>query len=536
MHLENSAVSTPDEPDDDAVSTCSCDFISPAIKTRPVYSYAVYTRVLPPSGLFRMKTVVPKQRKLNHPHDDDYMNTYEHKRHILNKLRAVQNFFEGGEDRTATTISSAIADSQEEDIPITSTRALVDAELELLTTDGDIDWQQDIEDDLFNISGDKLPIHGGRIPGFTKLFVFNANTVQVTTDGDVPSTLKAMYDSGASGNFMAQSAATRLNLERRHCAPLQVRVANNKVIVCTEVVYVPIEIGKYKAVVPAHVLPNDMEIDLILGTAWQDTLHKGRVWTSSRDHTVSFGYNRKVHTIQCIGRPTPQPEDLENNFFEMISAEQAANDMKHWTCTEEERLSTWQESDFRFAQEYGDANGVIPGCFIVAKLSNDLIQLAQRIASKKQQCDSIALLHQQDLDEAEQVYKVAREGSFEIRDKDNKAASCNEETPYENMEKEIQQLLSEFEAVFSEDLEPFNPLGKEVHHAIPIKAGCEHERPYRRPIKMGMREREALAKQLNELIEKGYIRPSSSAYGAPAFMVPKPHQPDKLRCVVEVIR
>ena len=50
---------------------------------------------------------------------------------------------------------------------------------------------------------------------------------------------------------------------------------------------------------------------------------------------------------------------------------------------------------------------------------------------------------------------------------------------------------------------------------------------------MGVRESEACLKQIQELLDKGYIRPSNSPFGSPVMMVPKPHQPDKLRMVID---
>ena len=50
---------------------------------------------------------------------------------------------------------------------------------------------------------------------------------------------------------------------------------------------------------------------------------------------------------------------------------------------------------------------------------------------------------------------------------------------------------------------------------------------------MGVRESEACMKQIQELLDKGYIRPSNSPFGSPVMMVPKPHQPDKLRMVID---
>ena len=51
------------------------------------------------------------------------------------------------------------------------------------------------------------------------------------------------------------------------------------------------------------------------------------------------------------------------------------------------------------------------------------------------------------------------------------------------------------------------------------------EIPYNKPYKMSNQQIHFLRKNLDELFKKGYIRPSSSPWGSPALVVPKPHQP-----------
>jgi hypothetical protein len=57
--------------------------------------------------------------------------------------------------------------------------------------------------------------------------------------------------------------------------------------------------------------------------------------------------------------------------------------------------------------------------------------------------------------------------------------------------------------------------------------------PFRRSIKLAPKELEVCRAQLNELLEKGLIRPSASPFGAPVLIVPKPHQPGKWRMVID---
>ena len=42
-----------------------------------------------------------------------------------------------------------------------------------------------------------------------------------------------------------------------------------------------------------------------------------------------------------------------------------------------------------------------------------------------------------------------------------------------------------------------------------------------------------LRRQLDDLLAKGYIKPSSSPYGAPVLLVPKPHTTDEWRLVID---
>ncbi|KAK3271934.1 hypothetical protein CYMTET_19741 [Cymbomonas tetramitiformis] len=53
---------------------------------------------------------------------------------------------------------------------------------------------------------------------------------------------------------------------------------------------------------------------------------------------------------------------------------------------------------------------------------------------------------------------------------------------------------------------------------------------------MSQVELDQLRARLDELLEKGYIRPSSSPYAAPCLMVPKPNNPKELRLVIDFRR
>ncbi|XP_074264457.1 uncharacterized protein LOC141586944 [Silene latifolia] len=79
-------------------------------------------------------------------------------------------------------------------------------------------------------------------------------------------------------------------------------------------------------------------------------------------------------------------------------------------------------------------------------------------------------------------------------------------------------VVRDFEGVFPEEI-PGLPPRRDVDFSIDLKprAGPISKPPYR----MGPKEMEELKKQLDELAEKGYIRPSVSPWGAPVLFVKK---------------
>ena len=80
------------------------------------------------------------------------------------------------------------------------------------------------------------------------------------------------------------------------------------------------------------------------------------------------------------------------------------------------------------------------------------------------------------------------------------------------------RVVEEFPDVFPDDL-PGMPSDRDIEFIIELlpRTAPIAKRPYR----MGVNELEELKKQLKELQEKGFIRPSSSPWGAPVIFVDK---------------
>jgi hypothetical protein len=78
--------------------------------------------------------------------------------------------------------------------------------------------------------------------------------------------------------------------------------------------------------------------------------------------------------------------------------------------------------------------------------------------------------------------------------------------------------VSEFPDVFPEDL-PGMPPDLEIEFVIELVPGTTSI--FKRPYRMSTNQLVELKKQLQELLYKGYIRPSASPWGAPIIFVPK---------------
>jgi len=84
---------------------------------------------------------------------------------------------------------------------------------------------------------------------------------------------------------------------------------------------------------------------------------------------------------------------------------------------------------------------------------------------------------------------------------------------------EIENLCGEYTDLFKDDLPNQLPPERDVDHEIKLKDGATP--PKKKLYRLSWQEEEVMKKQLNELLEKGFIRPSKSPYGAPVIFVKK---------------
>ena len=89
-------------------------------------------------------------------------------------------------------------------------------------------------------------------------------------------------------------------------------------------------------------------------------------------------------------------------------------------------------------------------------------------------------------------------------------------------------VVKDYLDVFAEEL-PGMPQDRDIEFLIELLPGTGpiSKRPYRMPTN----DLEEIKKQIKELLEKGYIRPSSSPWGAPVLLVE--NKDGSLRMVVD---
>lgn len=92
----------------------------------------------------------------------------------------------------------------------------------------------------------------------------------------------------------------------------------------------------------------------------------------------------------------------------------------------------------------------------------------------------------------------------------------------------FKDLVDEFEDIFVDELPNSLPPRRKVDFEINLKS--DEPPPVRPVIRLSTEELNELRKQLQVLLDKGLIRPSSSPYGAPVFFVKKKNGDLRMVC------
>jgi len=126
---------------------------------------------------------------------------------------------------------------------------------------------------------------------------------------------------------------------------------------------------------------------------------------------------------------------------------------------------------------------------------------------EKPSCNSVYISRQQ-------LAKIPpNEEIFAVHYNNDKSHTIRQPPP------EVRNILNEYKDIFPETLPSHLPPERSIDHAINLVPGAE---PPHRPIyRMSFEEMNELKRQLTDLLSKGFIRPSTSPFGAPVLFVHK---------------
>ena len=96
----------------------------------------------------------------------------------------------------------------------------------------------------------------------------------------------------------------------------------------------------------------------------------------------------------------------------------------------------------------------------------------------------------------------------------NKVAEADQ-----SVREQLQQTLKEFKDVFPAQLPYGTPPKRVTDHEIETTPGATP--PHKSSYQLSVAEQDELRRQLDTLLEQGWIRPSSSPYGSPILFIPK---------------
>lgn len=85
----------------------------------------------------------------------------------------------------------------------------------------------------------------------------------------------------------------------------------------------------------------------------------------------------------------------------------------------------------------------------------------------------------------------------------------------------LSQLVEEYADIFSDNPNKgCSPVNVESWHSIPLNPGAAP--PNLRPYRFSQAQIQAVEIEVSKLIDSGYIQPSTSPFGAPVLLIPKP--------------
>lgn len=317
-----------------------------------------------------------------------------------------------------------------------------------------------------------------RTPRVPKSYGANRHKL-VTFDGEVQGTPSSiLIDSGASRDFISQHMVEKLNLDTvKTDSPLGVSLADGRQINSGRIVKdADVVIGPLRVRRTLHVL-NMTGLEVVLGKPFLSDFNPSVDWTSN---SMEITQGDNIICLEAGGEHRAFPAANAMTHTELMAAKRDG----------EPCFAAYVTASHPYTNE--PVIELQDQCFAVVAPVLDV-----EIKTAKLNVESLDAMLQPRNDKDVQRPDWAS--------------------------RRIREWIQRHPAIATESEEPSRPReveGEMVYHTITEIPGTRP--PFKQPYRLSPTELKTLKKMLDELLATGFIRPSSSAYGAPVLFVPKP--------------
>ena len=357
--------------------------------------------------------------------------------------------------------------------------------------------------------------------------------------------VKCLVDSGCSTNIIASSTVQRLpGMDPRpHERAMRVRVADGTVYDANNCVRPRLQAettkGAYAQQLELRVMPINLCVDVILGGPWLASLAPVTLdyknWGS-----VRFRKGRETVVISGCSPGTPdaaRPKDTAMALVSgtLLSPRRARKDLRALRNMDEQAFVVYLGPEGVFGATACDSEG--GGSTAAEPLAESVKASSEQTGSRRVHWSDEAVAtavgeQQSPPDEAttgtEQKQDTSSTGQETAAPKEDDI----DETVSPEVWQQLERLQEEFDDVICTEL-PASVQSREYKASIRLRPDWDGRPLHRRGYKLSQEELRQLRQQLDELLAKGYIRPSASPWGCPVLMVPKPSNPKELRLVID---
>ena len=334
--------------------------------------------------------------------------------------------------------------------------------------------------------------------------------------------LIVLVDTGASASFISLRAAKAAGLRMERVAHQQGRGAGNAPIKIMGTVKIPLRLGSYTDTVEAYVVPDVLEgVDVVLGKLWQNQ-NRAIIDCGKQEIRLRPPGRSKVRihplVIQGARCTDTEEEPSDCTALSLISLAQAKKALR--------RGSPYFLMNVRQASEPTVPRDKESSPDGEAQADDPQAQNKESLATFEPGCTASAAdpraMAQHQCPDTQTKRDDEERTSTVLPGPPPLTAQMAEENGLLNPT-ELKELLSEYAETVLRDTLPDDPSKyrpvDDNQHVIKLVEGAQP--PKQRARRMSPAELKLCDEYVKELLQKGFITPSTSPYGAPVLFIPK---------------